>query len=120
VKAFRQPISGVQGAGENLPFSSEKFDVVTMIEVLEHTNSDRQVLKECFRVLKAGGLLVLFVPNKLYPFESHPCHIGAFDLGPNIPLFHGFLKPFASTYVTRESILAGGSSRWLSELVFKY
>jgi SAM-dependent methyltransferase len=90
LKAFRQPIPRVQGAGENLPFSSEEFDVVPMIEVLEHTNSDRQVLKECFRVLKPGGLLVLFVPNKLYPFESHPCHIGAFGLGPNIPLVSWF------------------------------
>ena len=71
-------------------FPSEKFDVVTMIEVLEHTNSDRQVLKECFRVLKPGGRLVLFVPNKLYPFGSHPCHIGAFGLGPNIPLVSWF------------------------------
>ena len=56
-----------RGAAENLPFSSRKFDVVTMIEVLEHTNSDRQVLNECFRVLKPGGRMVLFVPNKLYP-----------------------------------------------------
>lgn len=86
LKAFRQPLPRVQAAGENLPFAAESFDVVTMIEVLEHTQSDRQVVKECFRILKPGGLLVLFVPNKLYPFESHPCHIGAFAIGPNIPL----------------------------------
>jgi N-acetylglucosaminyldiphosphoundecaprenol N-acetyl-beta-D-mannosaminyltransferase len=90
LKAFRDTISRVQGVAENLPFSSEKFDVVTMIEVLEHTNSDRQVLKECFRVLKPGGLLVLFVPNRLYPFESHPCHIGDFSIGRNIPLIPWF------------------------------
>lgn len=86
LKAFRESISRVQGAGENLPFSSEKFDVVTMIEVLEHTDSDKQVLKECFRVLKPAGRLVLFVPNKLYPFESHPCQLGTLSIGPNIPL----------------------------------
>ena len=57
-----------------------------MIEVLEHTDSDAQVLRECFRVLKPSGLLILFVPNKLYPFESHPCYAGRFCLGPNIPL----------------------------------
>lgn len=86
LKAFRQPIERIQAAGENLPLRSESFDVVTMIEVLEHTRSDEQTLKECFRVLKPGGLLVLFVPNKLYPFESHPCHVGSLQIGSNIPL----------------------------------
>jgi exopolysaccharide biosynthesis WecB/TagA/CpsF family protein len=90
LKAFRQPIQRVQAAGENLPFASESFDVITMIEVLEHTASDEEVLKECFRVLKPGGFVVLFVPNKLYPFESHPCHIGHFSIGPNIPLISWF------------------------------
>jgi N-acetylglucosaminyldiphosphoundecaprenol N-acetyl-beta-D-mannosaminyltransferase len=90
LKSFRQPIPRLQAAGENLPFRSESFDVVTMIEVLEHTHCDHRVLKECFRVLKPGGQLVLFVPNKLYPFESHPCHIGDFSIGPNIPLISWF------------------------------
>jgi N-acetylglucosaminyldiphosphoundecaprenol N-acetyl-beta-D-mannosaminyltransferase len=90
LKEFRQPIPRVEAAGENLPFASETFDVVTMIEVLEHTRCDEEVLKECFRVMKPGGLLVLFVPNKMYPFESHPCHIGSFAIGPNIPLISWF------------------------------
>ena len=90
LKAFRQAIPRLQAAGENLPFASESFDAVTMIEVLEHTDCDSQVLKECFRVLKPGGFLVLFVPNKLYPFESHPCHIGDFSVGRNIPLISWF------------------------------
>lgn len=86
LRAFREPIPRVQGIGENLPFATASFDAVTMIEVLEHTVSDAQVLRECFRVLKPGGHLILFVPNKLYPFESHPCYAGRFSLGPNIPL----------------------------------
>lgn len=90
LKAFRQPIFRVQAAGENLPFASESFDVVTMIEVLEHTHSDEQVLRECFRVLRSEGFLVVFAPNKLYPFESHPCHIGNLSIGPNIPLVSWF------------------------------
>jgi N-acetylglucosaminyldiphosphoundecaprenol N-acetyl-beta-D-mannosaminyltransferase len=90
MKAFRQPIHRVQAAGESLPFASESFDVVTMIEVLEHTRCDEEVLKECLRVLKPGGFVVLFVPNKLYPFESHPCHVGHFSIGRNIPLISWF------------------------------
>jgi len=86
LQAFQEAIPRVQGRGEQLPFASDSFDAVTMIEVLEHTESDAKVLTECFRVLKPGGLLVLFVPNKLYPLESHPCHVGGLGIGPNIPL----------------------------------
>jgi exopolysaccharide biosynthesis WecB/TagA/CpsF family protein len=85
LRAFRDAIPRVQGSGEHLPFASESFDAVTMIEVLEHTGCDTRVLAECFRVLKPGGLLILFVPNKFYPFESHPCWLGSFSLGRNVP-----------------------------------
>ncbi len=92
LEELRQPIPGVQGAGENLPFASENFDVVTVVEVLERTDCDRAVLKGCCRILKPGGLLVLFVPNKLYPFESHPCHLGGFAIGSNIPMVSWLLE----------------------------
>jgi exopolysaccharide biosynthesis WecB/TagA/CpsF family protein len=90
LKAFGRLMSRVQAAGENLPFASGSFDIVTMIEVLEHTDCDSSVLEECFRILKPSGQLVLFVPNKLYPLESHPCHIGDSSIGPNIPLISWF------------------------------
>jgi 2-polyprenyl-3-methyl-5-hydroxy-6-metoxy-1,4-benzoquinol methylase len=78
-------IPRLQGAGESLPFKNESFDCITMIEVLEHTHSDTRVLAECHRVLKRGGKLVLFVPNKLYPMETHPSHIAGLTLGTNVP-----------------------------------
>ena len=93
LEAVQGEIPRVQGVGEHLPFREESFDAVTMIEVLEHTRSDTQVLEECFRVLKPGGRLILFVPNKLYPFETHPCHLGRLSLGHNIP-FVSWLPEF--------------------------
>jgi ubiquinone/menaquinone biosynthesis C-methylase UbiE len=88
--AFRSAIPRLQGVGEDLPFSSASFDAITMIEVLEHTVSDAKVLQECMRVLKPGGYLILFVPNKLYPMESHPCHVGGFSIGKNVPFVSWF------------------------------
>jgi ubiquinone/menaquinone biosynthesis C-methylase UbiE len=85
LKSFPGEIPRVQAVGERLPFQDQSFDCITMIEVLEHTHSDTSVLDECRRVLKAGGKLVLFVPNKLYPFESHPSHLGTLALGANMP-----------------------------------
>jgi ubiquinone/menaquinone biosynthesis C-methylase UbiE len=56
---------------EKLPFKEEKFDVVLMNEVLEHVEDDQKAVKEAIRVLKGGGHLVIFAPNRLYPFETH-------------------------------------------------
>src|SRR3989440_1540690 len=86
LQAFREAIPRVQGSAEHLPFATESFDAVTMIEVLEHTHCDTKVLETCFRVLNPGGLLVLFVPTKFYPFESHPCRLGTFSLARNVPV----------------------------------
>jgi SAM-dependent methyltransferase len=49
---------------EALPFRNESFDVVAMLDVLEHTSRKDLVLKEVERVLKPGGSLMISVPNK--------------------------------------------------------
>ena len=103
LRAFEPQLPRLQGVGENLPFAAETFDAVTMIEVLEHTASDLGVLRECFRVLRKGGHLALFVPNKLYPFESHPCFFGSLPLGHNVP-FVSWLPTFLHRRVSSARI----------------
>lgn len=56
---------------EKLPFRAGTFDVVLSHEVLEHVDDDRRAVEEAVRVLKPGGRLVVFAPNRLYPFETH-------------------------------------------------
>jgi ubiquinone/menaquinone biosynthesis C-methylase UbiE len=56
---------------ESLPFDDETFDVVLINEVLEHVPSETASLSEIYRVLKKDGKLVIFSPNRLYPFETH-------------------------------------------------
>ncbi len=48
-----------------LPFGSAAFDVVLLLDVIEHFSFDRQalLLREVRRVLRPGGGLVLSVPN---------------------------------------------------------
>ena len=78
-QAHERAGSVVRGAGEQLPFPSEYFDLVLSHEVLEHVQDDRRALEEILRVLRSpvpaedepGGRLVLFVPNRGYPFETH-------------------------------------------------
>ena len=61
----------VQSPGERLPFADAAFDVVFSHEVLEHVADDRACAAEMVRVVRPGGRIVVFVPNRLYPFETH-------------------------------------------------
>jgi len=78
----------INAACEQLPFITASFDVILSHEVLEHVSDDRTSLEEMVRVLKPGGLIVLFVPNLGYPFETHGIYWrGRYHFG-NIPLVH--------------------------------
>jgi len=68
---YAPPSLVVCAAGEDLPYSEHSFDVILSNEVIEHVRDDRRALAEMARVLKPGGRLVLFCPNRWYPVEQH-------------------------------------------------
>jgi SAM-dependent methyltransferase len=79
---------------EDLPYPDGRFDIVLSHEVIEHVVDDQQAVAEAVRVLqspepmagKPGGRLVVFAPNRLYPFETHGAYWrGRYHFG-NIPL----------------------------------
>jgi SAM-dependent methyltransferase len=58
--------NGVQvlvGSLKDAAFADASFDIVTLFHVMEHVTNPRDVLKEVARILKAGGSIVLQVPN---------------------------------------------------------
>ncbi len=61
----------INAAGEFIPLPSSTFDLILSHEVLEHVQDDRLAVREMVRALKPGGRIVLFVPNRGYPFETH-------------------------------------------------
>ncbi|HEY5639791.1 MAG TPA: methyltransferase domain-containing protein, partial [Dehalococcoidia bacterium] len=71
---------------EHLPYRDGAFDVILMHEVLEHVDDDLESLREMHRVLAPGGRLVIFCPNRLYPFETHGIFVGKKYLFGNWPL----------------------------------
>ncbi len=71
---------------ESLPFADETFDVVLLHEVLEHVRDDRLTLGEACRVTRPGGRVVIYCPNRLYPFETHGIVVGKRYVFGNIPL----------------------------------
>jgi len=72
--------------GERLPFADGAFDIVLLHEVLEHVTDDQATLREAYRVLRPGGRVVIFCPNRLYPFETHGIFLGKRYVFGNMPL----------------------------------
>lgn len=64
----------VRGVAERLPFDDRSFDLVTMVDVIEHVEDSARAIAECARVLAPGGVLYLQGPNRLSPrwFRSDP------------------------------------------------
>lgn len=56
---------------EELPFKDRGFDVVLLHEVIEHVVDDQRTISEAVRCLDVGGHIVIYAPNRLYPFETH-------------------------------------------------
>jgi SAM-dependent methyltransferase len=61
----------VQGDLQALKYADGEWDYALLNEVLEHVGDDERVLREIHRVLKPGGLLFVFSPNRWFPFETH-------------------------------------------------
>ena len=52
---------------EKLPFENEKFDLILIIDVIHHLDDIKKNIDEIKRVLKKGGKLIVYEPNKFNP-----------------------------------------------------
>jgi SAM-dependent methyltransferase len=79
-KARRRPAgSNVylgQMVAERLAFADDTFSAIILIETLEHIVDGPTAIVELARVLRPGGQLIVSVPNKLFPVETHSIQIG--------------------------------------------
>jgi SAM-dependent methyltransferase len=71
--ALRQKVTNslVQAEAQHLPFREGSFDVVSLLEVVEHLPDPKQALDDVYRVLKNNGLLIFSSPSeKGKPFRN--------------------------------------------------
>jgi predicted SAM-dependent methyltransferase len=61
----KDPSVQIHNVTEGVPFSDSEFDVVYHSHVLEHLKPElgEELIVECFRVLKPGGILRIVVPD---------------------------------------------------------
>ena len=118
VRAFRRFSPHVHG----VDLDAEKAAVVLSHEVIEHVGDDGRAVADAVRVLRSpgagvpGGRLVIFAPNRLYPFETHGVYWrGRYHFG-NVPLvnylpdrWRNRLCPHVRVYTRRDlrRLLAG-------------
>lgn len=56
---------------EDLPFACDTFEIVTALDVLEHTDDDLRCLREIHRVSKRMGFVLITVPAYGFLWSEH-------------------------------------------------
>lgn len=54
-----------QASVTDLPFEDRRFDLIVCHDVIQHLSDDRAALRECYRVLRPGGALLIRTNTKL-------------------------------------------------------
>ncbi len=88
VEAQHETPHALVAAAEHLPYPANVFDLVFSGEVIEHVQDDRLSAGEMVRVTRPGGRIIIFCPNRWYPFETHGHYWrGVYHFG-NTPLIN--------------------------------
>jgi ubiquinone/menaquinone biosynthesis C-methylase UbiE len=67
-KKNEKKIKFIVGDTENLQFEESYFDLVVFSGILHHFPDEKKCLAEGYRVLKKGGCMISYDPNKINPF----------------------------------------------------
>ncbi|MBT9145300.1 MAG: putative S-adenosylmethionine-dependent methyltransferase [candidate division WS2 bacterium] len=58
----------IVAGGSKLPFQDSSFETIISFGAFEHNEDIGSIFKECYRVLKEGGVLLFSVPNYVSPY----------------------------------------------------
>ena len=64
--AQQRGIDSIEALGNQMPFDDNVFDLVALLDTVEHIPDEFGVFEECLRVLKPGGKLMVTVPALMW------------------------------------------------------
>ncbi|MDB5189504.1 MAG: methyltransferase type 11 [Parcubacteria group bacterium] len=97
---------------DRFPYDDESFDGITSIEVIEHLENPYHFLRECARILKPGGILILSTPNPDHIFNK----ISFFLHG----RFYRFLDGNDHIMLFSDHILSKGAKKFFNLIAREY
>ena len=59
------------GDGTRLPFRDQSFELVLLIDILEHTDHPERIVSEARRILVPGGIVIATVPWAYHPYVRY-------------------------------------------------
>jgi len=105
-------INHIIDASGRLPFADEEYEAIFLFDVLEHVKYDHVFIRECYRILKSGGRLVVNVPF-MYRFHECPHDYRRYTpsgimylLGEVSDFIIEKLEPIGSTLFVMEHVIA--------------
>lgn len=66
----------VQADAVKVPFIRESFDLITILDVVEHVDDDNALFEEAYRVAKKGAIVFVNVPAFSFFWRSHDVRYG--------------------------------------------
>jgi ubiquinone biosynthesis O-methyltransferase len=96
-RSLNSQLEFVVGSALQIPFGDAAFDIVTAIDIIEHMDKPDDMIKECRRAVKPGGLVVLSTPQRLTETPIDPLHIKEF--------YANELVNFLSEYLTEVEVM---------------
>jgi ubiquinone/menaquinone biosynthesis C-methylase UbiE len=106
---------------ENLPFRADLFDVVIFSGVLHHLASMGDALKESHRVLKSGGRIFTYDPNRRHPaMWLYRSPMSPFSSREGLTVNERLLISEDIEYAMNEAGFVSGASFGVSGITYKY
>ena len=93
---------------DTLPFEDGEFDALLMLDLIHHLDRVEHTLREALRVLKPGGRLLVFEPNKLNPLLSLMCLLDRNEWGLLAMGTPGFYRRLLSPHLELDELEFNG------------
>jgi ubiquinone/menaquinone biosynthesis C-methylase UbiE len=106
-----------QGSATDIPFADDTFDIVALLDTVEHIADEAAVLQETFRVTKPGGYMIVTVPAFMWLW-SHNDVINLHERRYTVPELKqkletvGWQVPYSSYNFTAIFPLSAGLILW--------